>query len=333
MQKYKYFVGIDISKATLDVCLFDGEVIIVRITIKNTRKEISGLLKTLAVHQQDISIDNTLFCAEFTGIYNNLIYKIAAVKKWNLVVEPAVQIKKSSGIQRGKTDKVDAERISRYAYKNRNEVRLWEPMSESLSRLKALQAQRNTLMKSKTILSQSCCEDKKFQTKEVAKLKSKSINGPVREIKKSIKAIDQEMDQIIRQDTELKRLNNIITSVIGIGIQNSITFLVRTNAFKAIKDPKKYACYGGVAPFQHLSGTTLKGRTRVSRQANLKVKSLLQMAALNACRWDKEIKQYYERKIEQGKNKMSIQNAVRNKLIHRVFACVAQNRMFIPKTV
>jgi len=333
MQKYTYYVGIDISKETLDVCLFDGKEIIARIKINNTLKDIKGLLKILAVYRQDIGIDNTLFCVEFTGIYNNLIYRIAAVKKWNLVVEPAVQIKKSLGIQRGKNDKVDAERISRYAYKNRDEVRLWEPMSESLSRLKALQAQRNTLMKSKTILQQSCCEDKKFQAKEVAKLKSKSINGPLKEINKSIKSIDKEMDQLIKNDSELKRLNKIITSVIGIGPQNSITFLVRTNAFKAIQDPKKYACYGGVAPFQHLSGTTLKGRTRVSRQANLKVKSLLQMAALNACRWDKEIKQYYERKIAQGKNKMSIQNAVRNKLILRVFACVAQNRMFVPKEV
>lgn len=328
MRKYKFFVGIDTSKATLDVCLWDGKKIIARITIKNNHTEIKHLLKTLLTYQEGVSLDRTLFCVEFTGVYNNLIYQIAAAQSWDIVVEPAVQIKKSLGIQRGKNDKVDAERIARYVYKNREEVRLWAPMSDNLNRLKALQTQRFSLMKSKTILLQSCKEDKKFITKELGKLKAQSIRGPVRELNKSIMAIDQEMNQIIKNDDELKRLNKIITSVVGIGIQNSISFLVRTNAFNDITDPRQFACYAGVAPFQYLSGSSIKGRPRVSRQANLKVKSLLQMGVLSAFQWDEELKHYYDRKVAQGKNKMSVQNAIRNKLIHRVFACVRENRLY-----
>lgn len=97
---------------------------------------------------------------------------------------------------------------------------------------------------------------------------------------------------------------------------------------KNINDPRKYACYSGVAPFEHSSGSSIRGRTRTSKKANQHVKSLLHMCSLTAIQHCPELRMYYERKIESGKNKMSIFNAIKNKIIHRIFSCINQNRNY-----
>ncbi|RZK16725.1 MAG: IS110 family transposase, partial [Flavobacterium sp.] len=101
-----------------------------------------------------------------------------------------------------------------------------------------------------------------------------------------------------------------------------------SNEFKDITDPRKFACYSGVAPFEHRSGSSVRGKSRVSSLGNKAVKSLLHLAAMAAIGCNEELKDYYQRKVAEGKNKMLVLNAVRNKLIHRIFACVNQNRKY-----
>ena len=84
-------------------------------------------------------------------------------------------------------------------------------------------------------------------------------------------------------------------------------------------------------PFEHSSGTSVRGKARVSHMANKKVKTTLHMAALSAIKMEGDIRDYYLRKVEEGKHKMSVINAVRNKIVKRVFACVRENRMFEKK--
>ena len=83
-----------------------------------------------------------------------------------------------------------------------------------------------------------------------------------------------------------------------------------------------------MAPFEHTSGTSVRGKTRTSKKANLRAKSLLHMTALVAARFSDDLREYYERKVADGKNKMNVLNAVKNKIIHRIFACVNQKRLY-----
>ena len=120
----------------------------------------------------------------------------------------------------------------------------------------------------------------------------------------------------------------LVTSVTGIGAVTATQIILTTNEFKDINDPKKYACYAGVAPFTRESGV-MKGKSRVSHMANKTVKTLLHLAAMTAIQYNEDLKKFYERKtMEEKKNKMSVLNAVRNKLIARIFACVNQNRKY-----
>ena len=98
--------------------------------------------------------------------------------------------------------------------------------------------------------------------------------------------------------------------------------LVYTHGFNRLNDSRKLACYSGVAPFVYESGTSIRGKTGVSKFANNELKKVLHMAAISSVQHNPDLKQYFQRKVLQGKNKMSVINAVRNKLLHRVVAVI-----------
>lgn len=114
----------------------------------------------------------------------------------------------------------------------------------------------------------------------------------------------------------------------GIGAVVAMEILIVTNEFKSFSSPKKFACYCGVAPFEYSSGTSLKAKARVSRAVNRRMRTLLFMASISVTRMKGELKNFYDKKVSEGRPKMSVLNAVRNKLIHRIFACVRDGKMY-----
>ena len=135
----------------------------------------------------------------------------------------------------------------------------------------------------------------------------------------------------------LKKLFSLVSSVIGIGFVTAVNMIIHTNEFKIMKDAKKLACYCGVAPFESSSGSSIKKKTKVSHMANKRLKTNLHMAALSSIRHDEGMKNYYERKVAEGKPKLMVLNAVRNKLISRVIAVVkretAYTEIYLPKSL
>ena len=113
----------------------------------------------------------------------------------------------------------------------------------------------------------------------------------------------------------------------GVGQIISWNMLVKTNEFKTIKTPRKMACYCGVAPFQNTSGTSIFGKSRVSLFADKSMKKLLHLGAMSAIRLDNDLSVYFNRKVSEGKNKLLVLNAVRNKIIHVIFALI-KNQTF-----
>jgi transposase len=229
---------------------------------------------------------------------------------------------------RGKNDKVDSARIAMYAYINRHQIRLWKAPRKVIERIAALISQRSRMIKAKKQLNTANQEQRKFLDKEIMRSLNKYTCRTVVVIDNQIKAIEKEILGLILEDEVLNRMYRIITSVNGIGFITASNILVTTNEFININNAKKYACYSGVVPFEHSSGSSVRGKTRVSQMANKNIKTLLHMAALVAIQMKGEMREYYNRKVSEGKNKMSVLNAIRNKLILRIFACVNQNREY-----
>ncbi|MDQ3845606.1 MAG: IS110 family transposase, partial [Bacteroidota bacterium] len=132
-------------------------------------------------------------------------------------------------------------------------------------------------------------------------------------------------------DEALSNLYLLITSVVGIGFVTAVNLIVHTNEFVVLHDVRKLACYCGVAPFPYKSGTTIRGKTKVHPMANKKLKCNLHMASLTAVKLNYELKNYYERKVAEGKNKMSVLNPVKCKLLARVVAVVNKGEKYVQK--
>ncbi|BAU52399.1 IS110 family transposase [Mucilaginibacter gotjawali] len=325
--EFTYFVGTDVSKNELDFAVMQGKRLLFHKEIANNPQDIIAFLKELS-KLPEFALNTAVFCMEHTGIYNNHLLYCLHKKKANICLEAATQIKNSLGNIRGKNDKIDAIRIAEYAYKNRDELRLWTPKREVVQQLAHLATTRARLIDAKKMLQTPLKETGAFVNKRIAKQNESVCAKTLNAIEADLKKADQLMDKIIRSDEELTRLFTIVTSVTGVGKVTGVQVVVTTNEFKDISDPKQFACHSGVAPFTDDSGKVTK-KARVSHMANKKIKTLLHLAAMVAIQCDPEIKLYYQRMVNiEKKNKMSVINAVRNKLILRIFACVKQNRLY-----
>ena len=324
---YKHFIGIDVSKNWLDFAVVLEGNVLFHLQVNNSKDGISKLMKQL-FKQPNYQANTSLFCMEHTGIYNNHLISFLAKIKTNICIESGRQIKQSQGIQRGKNDKVDAQRIALYAYKNRDCIRLWTPKRDVIVKLKYLLSLRDRLINASKQLSTPIKEDSGFVDKSLTKKITSLSKSTIASLKKDIVAVDDEILQLIKADVELNHLFSIITSIKGVGAITAAQILITTNEFKDINSAKKFACYCGIAPFEHSSGSSIRGKTRVSQLGNKNVKRLLHMAAMVAVMYNEELKHYYQRKVEAGKNKMLVLNAVRNKLIHRIFSCVKHDRLY-----
>ncbi len=329
---FKYFIGIDVSKKTLDFCLLLTGKTILHLQTENNSKGIESFIDQCK-QQFDLKLEESLFCMEHTGIYNYPLLDYLSGKLTSIWLESALHIKHSSGLQRGKNDKIDAERIALYAFRNQDDVKLWHPTRQVIKELKTLTALRLRLINAKKQLKSSLQEGKEFLDKALQKKMQQCCQQSIKALDQDLAKVDKQLDKLIASDEELNRLFNLVTSVQGIGAVTAREILITTarrpgNEFKDFTEAKKYACYAGVVPFQHQSGTSVRGKTRVSHLANKTVKTLLHMSALSAIRNCEELRDYYQRKVAEGKNKMSVINAVRNKLVLRIFAVVRSNQKY-----
>jgi transposase len=327
MKKYSIFIGVDISKLTLDIVGINSKNIIVKnsLEINNNKKEIKRYFNHLKTKYLGNKI---IVCFENTGLYGYYLSNILSEMQIDYAMVPALEIHLSKGLVRGKSDKKDALMIAHYLLSNQFKIKISTLNEFDIDKLKVLNSQRDRIVKAISIFRHTY-ESKDFLPKELTKETYRINDSILNNLKKNLVKIEKEIKKIIDDSESLKINYNLIRSIPGIGPQTSVYLLIVTKNFTAFKDGRKLACYAGVAPFPYQSGTSINGRTKVHHFADKKLKSLINMCALNAIRWDTEISIYYEKKVAEGKNKMLVMNNVRNKLLHRVFAVIKRQTPYV----
>lgn len=326
--KFTSFVGIDISKLVFDVALLDSKGAF--LSSKQFSNTDSGFKQMLRWLNHLESMQDVLFCLEHTGVYCLPICVFFEDSALNYTLQSGLQIKRSMGIQRGKNDKADALVIGKYAYLNREEIVCSHLPSKSILKLKQLVTYRNRLVRSKVALKTASKELKSFTGKELHQFIVTDSKEHVEGINKSIIKIDGALKELISEDKELNRLFELATSVKGVGMQIAVNMLIVTHGFTKFKNWRKFSCYCGLAPFEYSSGSSIRGKTKVSHLGNKKVKAVIGNGIASAIQHDPEISIYYKRKLDEGKHKMVVLNAIKNKLISRVFAVVKRGTPFVP---
>ena len=328
MEQIKFFVGTDVSKEWLDMSIVsDGKLmhhsqiankaVVVKRWLKQTQKEFG------------YRYEDTLFSMEFTGLYNHHLLEVLHEQKAMVWLIPGLQISEGStnGLKRGKSDKQDAVRIAMYVTKNLEQVRLWRKPRKVLQQLQTLLMLREKLQKTQHQYETTLKEYKSFSEATVCKMVKETTTAMLKTTKQQLAGVEKEMSCLIQGDEKLQELNEYITSVDGVGMVTAANVLVTTNEFLNISEAKQFACYAGVAPFKDESGK-VKKKQKVSHKANKKMKKLFHLLSMSAIRMKSEMKAYYERKLAEGKNKMSVLNAIRNKIILRIFSCVKHKKLY-----
>ncbi len=332
MSKFSNFLGIDVSKEYFDavIILNSNKTNTIHNQFSNDSKGLKELVKWLKSF--DSINQNTLICLEHTGMYGKVIIHYLLSKEFNLWVEMSLKIIRSIGVQRGKNDKIDAERIAYYAMKNQEEAQIYQAPRKVIDQIKKLISLRGHLITTKAMLVRNSNELKGFEP-ELSKLHKKYSKATIKGIEKDLKSIEKELDNIIKSDEKLTNLFEKTTSVTGVGKVTALFLITYTNEFTMYETPRQLACYCGVVPFEYTSGKSVRAKPRVHFMANKKLKKQLHMCAISSIRAEGDLKEYYERKVGEGKNKMLVINNVRNKLVHRICACVKNNRLYEKRSI
>jgi transposase len=325
MKQIKEVVGIDASKDKLDVFIHVKKLHQEFGNGKNDFKRMVSWVKT----ESGLDLDEIFLCFEHTGVYTIPLATYLATVGIRFAMVPALEIKKSMGMTRGKNDKVDSRRIAEFAYLRRESIKQTVLPSKTLQKIKALVSTRDQMVASRTGYVNSIQQYKFIMKSSDCPTMFKELEKQTKGLTASINVIENEILSLIKGDEQLHQLYKLIVSIKGIGPVIAVNLLLVTNCFTAFETSRKLACYCGTAPFERQSGTSLRAKSRVSHYANKRMKALLNLAAGSAIQSDPELKQYYLRRLSLGKSKMSTLNIVRNKLLHRVFAVVKRQTPFV----
>lgn len=323
----KQVIGTDISKDRLDFCILNIEsvAIITKGEVVNNKSSINEWLK-------DKDPRLVVFALEHTGHYGTALIHCLADKGFDFYLINPLDLKKSLGIQRGKTDAKDAYRIAEYSIIHKHRIKYYKLPIDALNRLKPLMAARERYVKMSVQLQNSLHASKIMNKSIDVEILIEEEQKQLAAIKATIKKLEKEIQNLIKSDDQLKETYEKITKVIGVGSITAAACIAVTDNFTTFTDPRKFNSHCGLAPFPYQSGSSIRGKTKTHHLRNKKMKALLMRGAITAITHDPQLKAYYNRKIKENKDKYCVRNAVANKLVLRIFAVAKREEPFVKLT-
>lgn len=328
----KCYLGIDVSKLWFDLSLTivtnhqKGTMLTQR--FENTSVGLARMDEWLQTHQVPLNEDS-LVVIENTGVYHRLIWEYCSAKNLPLHIGNAARIKWSLGITRGKSDVRDSQRLCLYCLKQADELKATPVLDPVFIKLRDLSTARSRLIGQLKSIRVYLKELTLSNTKETQAILEQAHDAALKGLATSLKQIEEQIKDIIDQSAAIKNNYDLLLSVPGIGHVTAVYIICCTANFGGKISGKQLASYAGVVPFSNTSGSSIKGRNKVHQMANKDLKRLLHMGAVSAIKNHAEFKQYYERKQAEGKHKMSILNAVRNKIVLRAVAVIKKQEKYV----
>jgi len=323
MKNYVDVIGIDVSKLTIDAHIHNKDK---HRKFSNTSKGYKALLLWAENHLRE---DCYFLCFENTGHYSLNMSVYLSEKEIDYVEESPLAIKRSVGIVRGKTDKLDAAMIARYGWLHKEELILSRPKQKDIQELGRLLSTREQLVRDRTGKLSSLNEMQSVlsspSTDDCCKILAKSIHY----LTKQIDALEQCIEMLMKGEESFDRNFKLLNTLKGVGLILASQIIYHTNNFRRFDSWRQFSSYCGVAPFEHSSGTSIRRKNRIHLIGDRKMKTLLTLASVSAIQCDKELKHYYKKKLAEGKPKMVAINNVRNKILARAFSVIKRGTPYI----
>lgn len=324
----KHWIGIDVSKAKLDAALLDDQgKRLAEEQVTNTERGLKGLLRRWT-KAFALAKDKTMACLEPTSYYSNLPLEVLVGQGMPTWLANPMDLKQSIGMTRGKNDRIDALRIADYARRHHDKARLISADGLKLSKVKQLLSRRAHLVERRGVHQRNFKEVNALVSKELRPVFDRIDQDQIEVLTKAILEIDGMIQDTIQSEPELNERYKLLLSIPGIGPVLAAHLLAVTHGFRRFNNARQLSCHAGCAPFEKRSGSSIRGRTQVSNKADHTLKRLLHISVLGLIRFPGEFRDYYQRKTGEGKHALLVLNALRNKLIHRVFAVLERGTPF-----
>jgi transposase len=312
MNKYNETFGVDISKDVFDV---HGNSVGYN-QYKNDESGFRKFLKELP--------DGSLVVMEATGYYHYRLAQFLYKNDVKVSVVNPLSIKRfiQMKLAKVKTDKSDAKAICEYALIN--EVPLYNALTDTQSECLQLFRLLDTYLKQRTATKN------KIHGEAVLGVPSKFVYRSLirnkKQLDKEVSAIELKILSLVKEEQQEQL--SLLTSIPGIGQKTAMFLIVVTDGFSKFENAAQLCSYVGITPTIRESGSSVRGRARISKVGNRKLRNLLFLCSFNACKRNKACKAVYMRIINKGKSKKLALIAVANKLLKQCFAIVKTRRPY-----
>ena len=320
MITYSYFVGLDLGseKFSAAVGTTPWKLVVRATEFANTPE---GFEQLLAWWQnQNLPREQTLWCMEATGVYGEALAYFLVAHGYAVAVEPPLKIKRAFAPHGHKTDAVDSQQIAEYACRFQDEVKLWQPRSAILEQIKVLLTTREQITIQRT-----------GHQNALHALKRKPVRTPVAEqiheqvlteLRAHLRAIDAEMARLIDQDPPFRQLVGLLLTIPGVGLQLAAHLLILLYTTAQPLDAKRLAAFLGICPYARQSGSSVYATPTSRHYGPSAPRKLLHLAARSVSTHKPAFRDYYQRKLAEGKPKKVALNNVANKLLKVICAVV-----------
>ncbi len=323
-REIKESVGIDVSKLTLDVFIYTKQI---HKQFLNNKKGFESLINW--IKQETKNTEEVIWCFEHTGWYCVLLSHFMHQNKMHYCCVNPLEIKRSMGLKRGKTDKQDAQEIARFAWLRKEELEPSTPMPIKLIELQRLMSLREQLVKQSTALKNLAKGMQVTLEKKTGDKALVIIKQTLKQLEAQIKKVEKSMEALIKTEDQMQQNYKMSKSVKGVGNVLATQMLLHTHNYTRFETWREFSSYCGLVPFPYQSGTSINRKPRNHSISDKKMKSLLSMSAISAIQADKELKIYFKKRVEEGKPKMLVLNIIRNKIVSRIFATVKRGTPFV----
>lgn len=320
---FQHFVGCDVSKDTLDFALYEsGKPVksLQHIKVSNDLEGFQAMRKWL----RGLKVDpkKAVIGMEHTGSYSVALSEWCHKKGLGFVMLHPMDVKNACSTGRNKNDKADAQYIADYLYTYREKLNTSTPEPKEIKQLRALRNERDLLVKARTSF--------KNQFKSAYDtIVEKRIKATIEMLTKQIHAVEKAIEKVVEANEAIAKNYHLMLSIPGIGMINAITHIIATANFTRFQTARQYAKFACISPLSNQSGETIKKGDHVSGCGHHEIKVVLTEAARSTINYDKQLRAYYERKRAEGKSHGCVMNAVKFKLICRIFAVVTRQTPYV----
>ena len=320
MNLFSVVLGVDIAKLKFDVCLIKENGKAKHKVFANTKHGFEQLAVWLSSHE----IAGLHVCLEATGSYGEALALYLFDADFIVSVVNPAQVKAfaASRLTRTKTDKVDAELIARFCLAHQPAA--WSPPAPQVRQLQALVRRLESLIEMR--VSEENRLSSGISIEAVRHSLEEHINYLVAEIKDTELLIREHIDN----HPDLKEQSDLLDSIPGIGATTAALLLAEITDFKQYKSARQVAAYAGLVPRERRSGSSVRGRTCLSKVGNARLRKALYFPAMTALRCSSFFQAWAKGLRERGKSKMAVIGAAMRKLIHLAYGVLKTGKPFDP---